>query len=287
MSLTGDGKDYNNVDFGTHVGDKAVLATENADYKNIINSINNSTGLGIIYTNMTENQMKHIVEAQQRSTADELGYEKIGDTYYIVIKNQVSDENIGLNLSEEDRKYFIEKTHEWREIINLDNKNIYYQVENNLVDDASVTFDNTQAYINHGKILTNNVLLTINSRSMENSIYTNIVTNVSLSNGRIIYNTTGLTFGQTIDHEGIHVTDNLLNGMAFELKNGKYEKSQYEEENKMIYNKNKTYIIDYKYPISEKRAMEQSEILNRINNESVIRRPFYNDKSLTRINELF
>ena len=122
---------------------------------------------------------------------------------------------------------------------------------------------------------------------MENSIYTNIVTNVSLSNGRIIYNTTGLTFGQVIDHEGSHVTDILLNGMTLEPKNGVYENSLFEEKNKMIYNKNQTYIIDYKFPISEKRAMEQSEILNRINNEPVIRRPFYNDKSLTKINKLF
>lgn len=71
---------------------------------------------------------KKIVKATQGSAADELGYKKIGDTYYIVVVKEVLDDQIGLDLSEEDRKYYVEKTHEWRKIINSNDKNVYFQV---------------------------------------------------------------------------------------------------------------------------------------------------------------
>ena len=96
-----------------------------------------------------------------------------------------------------------------------------------------------------------------------------------------------LTKSQKREKSTFKEPNGMLGNIPVYIIEFQYSNNNNISNNKMIYNKNQTYIIDYKFPISEKRAMEQSEILNRINNEPVIRRPFYNDKSLTKINKLF
>ena len=116
---------------------------------------------------------------------------------------------------------------------------------------------------------------------MKKNIYTEVATGFSpLGN----FEYTGFTLGNIIDHEGIHVTDFLLNGMALKPKGDKYEPLIYKKN--ILINNGRIYDVGIEYPILEKRAMEQSEILNRINNESVIKREFYNPNSI-KIKPLF
>ena len=90
-----------------------------------------------------------------------------------------------------------------------------------------------------------------------------------------------------MNHEGIHITDNLLNGMALENKNGVLQKIMYSESGILFFSNGKTFIMDIEYPLSEKKAMEQEGRLNIINKGEIIKREFYSPDSMKNIRPLF
>ena len=171
LSLIGDGKDYNSVDFGEHVGDKAVLGTNNENYKRTINNILIAINTNMTNTVMTNTEMRQIKDGVQRSTADELEVLKIGDTYYLNIKNKISDEEIGIGLSVEDRNLLIESTHYWREIIEKNDKNVYFQANTQAPKgDAQVATITSDIKNVDGKYTVDNVVMLFNSDSMKKSV---------------------------------------------------------------------------------------------------------------------
>ena len=118
---------------------------------------------------------------------------------------------------------------------------------------------------------------------MKRSTYIEVITGISVT-GKFLF--TGLTLGNVFDHEGIHVTDYLLNGIAIKPGVNGYEKVMFNN-NIIVHELSKTDVLNVEYPILEKRAMEQSEILNRINGEIEIKRPFYVPESIKGKSPLF
>ena len=286
LTLTGDGKDYNSVDFGTHVGDKAILNTNNTGKKDKVNDILSNLKSPLSYTSMTENEMKEIVKALQGSTADELGYKKIGDTYYVVVVKEVADDKIGLDLSKEDREFYIQKTHEWRDIITKDDKNVYFQVNSNAKsDNASVNINPNNIKHESGKYLVDDTVVLFNKDNMKKETYVSIPIGLNSVTGEWIYQ--DMSLKNVMNHEGIHITDNLLNGMAIEKKNGVLEKIMHIENNVLFYKRGQTFITDIETPMSEIKAMEHEGKLSIINKEGLINREIYSPNSLKNLKPLF
>ena len=168
---------------------------------------------------------------------------------------------------------------QWKSI----NNNVFYQVNNVEPNNASVDAKAEDVKFVEGKYIVDNVVVSLNTQNMKKSSYLEVITGISVT-GKYLF--TGVTLGNVIDHEGIHVTDYLLNGMAIKPGVNGYEQ--------LFFNKNiithklaKTSVLNVEYPILEKRAMEQSEILNRINGESEIKRPFYTPDSIKSESPLF
>ena len=97
-----------------------------------------------------------------------------------------------------------------------------------------------------------------------------------------------MTLGQIIDHEERQVFDYLFSGMAItKTVSEQYINLEYEERNNIFFTDYKSLIYDVKYPIMEKRALEHGERLNIINGEDIIKRIFYNDKSIINKRPMF
>ncbi|WP_435309814.1 hypothetical protein [Sebaldella termitidis] len=286
LSLIGDGKDYNNVDFGTHVGDKAILNTTNTGKKDKVNDILSNLKSPLSYTSMTENEMKKIVKALQGSTADELGYKKIGDTYYIVVVKEVPDDKIGLDLSREEREFYIQKTHEWRDIITKDDKNAYFQVNSNAeANNASVNINPNDIKYEGGKYVVDDTVVLFNKDNMKKENYVSIPVRLNPVTGEWIYQDMNLK--NVMNHEGIHITDDLLNGMAIEKKNGILQNIMHTENNILFYKKGQTFITDIVTPMSEIRAMEHEGKLSIINREGLVDREIYSPGNLKNSRPVF
>ena len=120
---------------------------------------------------------------------------------------------------------------------------------------------------------------------MKKETYVSIPVRLDIYTGNWIYQ--DMTLKNVMNHEGIHVTDNLLNGMAIESKSGVLGKTMYTENNKLFYKNGQTYITDIVTSMSELKAMEHEGKLSIINREGLINREIYSPNNLINERPLF
>lgn len=120
---------------------------------------------------------------------------------------------------------------------------------------------------------------------MKNETYVSIPVGLNSLSGDFIFK--DMMLGNIMNHEGIHITDNLLNGMAIEKRSGVLRQIMYSENNILFYKNGKTFTMDVEYPISEKKAMDEENKLNIINKNEIIKRKFYSPNSIKNVKPLF
>ena len=263
LSLTGDGKDYNNVDFGTHVGDKAYFFVKDQDKIKIINEIYSENGKNYKYNSevkIKDEDIKNQISAIQMETGDKVSYVKDENGNISLVINKISDSELQ-KLDKDKQK----STLEWREVIESDTKNAYYvlmtnEEYNNYIGNTSYAQTanaDSKSWMSNGKMYTNNVVVSINNRdSLEqekNPYY--------LPYG--VDNNYGYTIKtedkRAVNHEDRHLLDMLVSGLDYDLKTGKFSMTTSNVTVKGA--GNEYYQLSLTTPTAEFRAVEYENVI--------------------------
>ena len=227
----------------------------------------------------TEKGRKDFKESLQLAGEEVAAVGRVIDT---VINKQEDDKRNPIGVLGEERQ-----AEKWRnEGLVEDFKNAYFQENSNAeANNASVNINPNDIKYEGGKYVVDDTVVLFNKDNMKKENYVSIPVRLNPVTGEWIYQDMNLK--NVMNHEGIHITDDLLNGMAIEKKNGILQNIMHTENNILFYKKGQTFITDIVTPMSEIRAMEHEGKLSIINREGLVDREIYSPGNLKNSRPVF